>query len=232
MGTDRPDESFAALFEQSKGVSRGRAPRVGDRIDVTVVQVGKDAVFVELGPRREGFIESIDLHDEDGKTKVAVGDRLQARVVRVDDQGVRLTPTVEAAVAAGASVSLGAEGDPDAPKIALGQIVNGAVERIESYGLFLQLEGTKGRAGRGLLPVSEMGTPRGADLRKLFPQGTKLRAKVIGLEEGKMRLSLNAMKDDEERAEFDGFKQKEQKAERATTTGFGTLGDLLNKKKK
>lgn len=230
MGSDRPAESFAALFEQSRNVPRARAPRVGDVLDAIVVQVGKDAVFVELDGRRQGFIESIDLADKDGVVKATVGEKLRARVVRVDDQGsVRLAPTVEAAVAAGASVSLGAEGDPDAPKVALGQTISGTVERIESYGLFLQLDGTKGRAGRGLLPVAEMGTPRGADLRKLFPLGTKLKAKVIGLEEGKMRLSLKAMKDDEERAEFDGFKQKEQKAPEQAA-GFGTLGDLLKKK--
>jgi small subunit ribosomal protein S1 len=229
MGSDRPDESFAALFEQTKNVPRAKAPRVGDVLDALVVQVGKDAVFVELDGRRQGFIEAIDLEDEDGVVKAAVGDKLRARVVRIDDQGVRLAPTIEAAVAAGASVSLGAKGDGDAPKVALGQVVSGTIERIENYGLFLQLDGTTGRTGRGLLPVAEMGTPRGADLRKMFPLGTKLKAKVVGLEEGKMRLSLKAMKEDEERAEFDGFKQKEQKAPEQAA-GFGTLGDLLKKK--
>jgi small subunit ribosomal protein S1 len=230
MGSDRPDESFAALFEQSRNVPRARAPRVGDVLDAVVVQVGKDAVFVELDGRRQGLIEAIDIEDKDGTVMAAVGEKLRARVVQIDDQGnVRLAPTIEAAVAAGVSVSLGAEGDADAPKVALGQTVSGTVERIENYGLFLQLDGTKGRAGRGLLPVAEMGTPRGADLRKMFPLGTKLKAKVVGLEEGKMRLSLKAMKEDEERAEFDGFKQKEQKAPEQAA-GFGTLGDLLKKK--
>jgi len=228
-GSDRPGESFAALFEQEKRVPRAKAVHPGDVVDVVVVQVGKDAVFVELDGRRQGYIESIDLKDEDGTIKAATGERMRARVVRVDDQGVRLAPTVEAAVAVGASVSLGGEGEPDAPKVALGQTISGTVDRIENYGLFVQLEGTKGRTGRGLLPVPEMGTPRGADLRKLFPIGTKLKAKVIGLEEGKMRLSLKAMKEDEERAEFDGFKQKEQKAPEQAA-GFGTLGDLLKKK--
>jgi small subunit ribosomal protein S1 len=228
MSSDR-DESFAALFEQSKGVPRGRAPRVGDVVEATVVQVGKDAVFVELEGRRQGFIETPDLRGPDGDTKVSVGDRLQARVVRIDDQGVRLAPTVEAAAAAGAAVSLGGADAPEAMKVAVGQTVSGAVERVESYGVFLQLEGTKGRAGRGLLPVSELGTPRGADLRKLFPLGTKLKAKIIGLEEGKMRLSIRALKDDEERKEFEGYKGKEEKA--AEPRGFGTLGDLLKKKR-
>ena len=229
MAADRPDESFAALFEQSKkDVPSRSGPRIGDVVDVVVVQVGKDAVFVELDGRRQGYLEAIDLRSPDGATKASVGDRLRARVVAVGEDGVRLAPTVEAAVAAGASVSLGGEGDPDAVKIAVGQVVSGIVDRVESYGLFLQLEGTKGRAGRGLAPVSELGTPRGADLRKHFPLGTKVKVKVIGLEEGRMRLSVSALKDDEERAEFDGFREKEKKT--AEPQGFGTLGDLLKKR--
>src|SRR5580704_3631439 len=150
MAPDRPDDSFAAMFEQSGGVPRGRAPRVGDAVEAVVVQVGKDAIFVELDGRRQGFVETTDLRGPDGTTKVAVGDRLRARVVRIDEQGVRLAPTVEAAVAAGASVSLGPEGGTDAVKVAVEQIVSGIVDRVETYGVFLQLEGTKGRAGRGL----------------------------------------------------------------------------------
>jgi small subunit ribosomal protein S1 len=233
MPSDRPGESFAALFEQSgKAAPARRAPRVGDTLEVVVVQVGKDAVFVELDGRRQGFIETLDLRAPDGSTKAGVGDRIRARVIHVDDAGVRLAPTVEAAAAAGVSVSLDGSTEPDAVKFAVGQVVSGVVERVESYGVFLQIEGTKGRAGRGLLPVAELGMPRGADLRKAFPLGTKLKAKIIGLEEGKMRLSVRALKDDEERAEFEGFKGKEKQAA-GPTHGFGTLGDLLaNAKKK
>src|SRR5579862_1218341 len=99
MPSDRPGESFAALFEQTgKAAPARKAPRVGDTLQVVVVQVGKDAVFVELDGRRQGFIESLELRAPDGSMKAAVGDTLRARVVHVDDQGVRLTPTVEAAV--------------------------------------------------------------------------------------------------------------------------------------
>ena len=165
MPSDRPDETFAALFEQTGKAAPGRrAPRVGETLEVVVVQVGKDAVFVELDGRRQGFIEALDLRAPDGSLKAAVGDKLRARVVHVDDQGVRLAPTVEAAAAVGVSVSLDGSTEPDAVKFAVGQVVSGAVERVESYGVFLQIDGTKGRAGRGLLPVSELGTPRGADL--------------------------------------------------------------------
>jgi small subunit ribosomal protein S1 len=230
--TDRREESFAALFEQAgQEPPRKRNPRIGETLEVLVVQVGRDAVFVELDGRRQGFIESPELKAPDGTITVAVGDRLRARVVHVDpDLGVRLAPTVEAAASRGASVSLGPSHEPAAVTVALGQVVSGAVERVEAYGLFVQLEGTKGRVGRGLLPVAEIGVPRGTDLRKAFPIGTKLKTKVVEIGEGRMRLSVRALKDDEERAHFEGFREQEKKAPVAHS--FGTLGDLRKPKSK
>jgi len=223
---ERPDESFAALFEETgQAAPRKRNPRVGETLEAVVVQVGRDAVFVELDGRRQGFIEAIDLKGPDGAIKAVVGDTIRARVVQVDpEQGVRLAPTVDAAASMGANVALGPSHEPAAVTVALGQVISGAVERVESYGLFVQLEGTKGRAGRALLPVAEIGAPRGADLRKAFPIGTKIKAKVVEMGEGRMRLSLRALKDDEERAQFEGFREQEKKA--SVAHSFGTLGDL------
>ena len=232
MAADPPEKSFAALFEEGgRATPRRRRPRVGETFTVLVVQVRKEAVFVELEGHQQGFIDPVDLHAPDGTVKASTGDTLRARVVAIDPElGVRLAPTVESAALAGASVSVSGANEPTAVKVALGQVVGGEVHRIESYGLFVQIDGTKGRAGRGLLPTAELGTPRGADLRKAFPLGSKLRAKVIEVGEGKMRLSLRALKDDEERAEFEGFRKAEKGA--ATPQGFGTFGDLLKSRKR
>lgn len=235
MPSDCPDESFAALFEQSgRAAPPARGPRPGDTVDVVVVQVGKDAVFVELDGRRQGYFEAIDLRAPDGTMAVALGAKLRARVVEVGEQGVRLAPTVDAAVAVGASVSLGSPSpgsakESDRVKVAVGQVVSGTVSRIENYGLFIQIDGTQGGAGRGLAPTAELGTPRGADLRKAFPIGTKLKAKIVALEEGKIRMSLRALKDDEERAEVETFRAKEKESTASHT--YGTLGDLLRARK-
>jgi small subunit ribosomal protein S1 len=234
MPPDPPDK-FAALFEKTGGAAPPRGgPRVGETHWVVVLQVGKDAVFVELEGRRQGFIETGSLRAPDGTLKASVGDRLRARVVRVDaESGIELAPTVETAVAAGASVSLGPPSSgaavaAEAVKIALGQAVSGSVDRVESYGLFVQIEGTHGRSGRGLLPTVELGVPRGTDLRKAFPIGTKVTAKVIEIAEGRIRLSVRGLKDDEERAHFEGFREQEKKADAPQT--LGTLGDLLKKR--
>ncbi len=233
MPSDRPDESFASLFEQTgRAAPRARSPRPGDVLDVVVVQVGKDAVFVELDGRRQGYLEANDVRAPDGTIPIATGAKLRARVVDVGDEGIRLVPTVEAAVAVGASVSLGgASGESEGFKIAVGQVVSGTVDRVENYGVFVQIDGTKGRGGRGLAPTAELGTPRGADLRKAFPLGTKLKAKVVAIEEGKMRLSLRALKDDEERAEVESFRAKEKEKQSAAPASFGTFGDLLKARK-
>ena len=61
MASDCPEESFAALFEQStRAAAKPRRPRVGDEVEAAVIQVGKEAVFVELpGHGRRSSTRSI-----------------------------------------------------------------------------------------------------------------------------------------------------------------------------
>jgi small subunit ribosomal protein S1 len=238
MSSDPPDDTFASLFEQTgKAVPSRRGPRIGDRHDVLVVQVGRDAVFVEFDGRRQGYIDAADLRGPDGAIRATAGSTLGARVVQVDaEQGVRFAPTVEAAVEVGAAVALGGAAAASAVRVAVGENVACVVDRIESYGLFVQIEGTRGRAGRGLVPAAELGLPRGTDLRKAFAVGAKLKAKILAIGEGgKLRLSTRALKDDEERSQFDAFREKEREKERergatGASSSLGTLGDLLKKR--
>ena len=78
-------ESFAALFEaESKNKPRrsaGRGYSPGETVEGTVVRVGKDAVFLELDGKQEGYIEIIDVRDENGQVTVNVGDVVRANVV-------------------------------------------------------------------------------------------------------------------------------------------------------
>jgi small subunit ribosomal protein S1 len=216
MSTDRPDDSFAALFEQSASTLKRKPPKVGDVIDAVVVQVGRDAVFFELDGKRQAFIEAVELRTPEGALP-AVGDTVRARVVDVAGGDMRLTPVARVEAAPGVT-------------LVAGQVVTAAVDRIESYGVFVQVEGTKGRGGRGLIPNVELGTPRGADVRKAFPVGTKVTAKVLEVGEGKLRLSIRGAKDDAERKDAETFREKAAAAPAPQT--LGTLGDLLSKSKK
>ncbi len=107
----------------------------------------------------------------------------------------------------------------------LGAIVTATVEKHERFGVFVQVAGTQGRAGRGLVPSAELGLRAGADVRKELPIGAEVRAKVVDATEGRMRLSMRAALDDAERAEFDSYRDKQ-----APKGSMGTLGDLLRQK--
>lgn len=175
-------------------------------------------LFVRLAPGIEGLLHVSELGGASSPARTKVGETLSV-VVRSVDRSARKI----ALVPAPEGLDVGAEAK--APTFLVGAVVTGQVDRIEPYGVFLQVEGTRGRAGRGLIPNAELGTPRGADTRKLFPLGTKLTAKVLETGEGRLRLSVRALADDEERADFDSFRQKE-----AAPRKLGTLGDLLKKR--
>jgi small subunit ribosomal protein S1 len=77
------DEDFGAMFEQSVTRGKGAAARrlkLGDNIEVTVVQIGKESVFVDAGTRAEGEIDRREFEDEYGRVTIKVGDRLRATV--------------------------------------------------------------------------------------------------------------------------------------------------------
>lgn len=83
------DEDFAAMFEQSVTRGKGGAARrlkLGDTIEVTVVQIGKDSVFVDAGTRAEGEIDRREFEDEYGRVAIKVGDRLRATVSEGGDR--------------------------------------------------------------------------------------------------------------------------------------------------
>src|SRR5947208_1514582 len=103
-------ESFAALFEAERAAPRRRIFGPGDELDVVVVQVGRDAVFVELdgvflqintpaaaGQRRglRGLIPTGELgvpRGADLHKNFPVGTELSAKVVGIDERGrIRLS---------------------------------------------------------------------------------------------------------------------------------------------
>ncbi len=131
-----------------------------------------------------------------------------------------------------------------------GARVKGRVTGVERYGVFVQIAGTQGRSGRGLVPTPETGTPRGSDLKKHFSVGQDVEAKILSVDaEGKIRLSIAALGADDERGLFEAFKTAQTSQgsqgggagaaadapaegpagapERSRAPGFGTLADLL-----
>jgi len=225
-------ESFASLFEQSEGAGRQRRRyQTGDAVEVTIVAVTREAIFADLGGKQEGMFERHDLSAPDGTARVEVGARVSATVAGFDPGTgqARLKPVAVRT----------AEGAPPpaagGPVLVEGSHVKGKVVSIERFGVFVQINGAPPRSGRGLVPTAETGTPRGADLKKHFTVGQDVEAKIVKIDEiGRVRLSISAIKADEERGEFEAYAKGGggggAKKEQANPRTLGTLGDLLAKK--
>ncbi len=183
-------------------VARGIVARVTD--------IGR---FVRLSAGVEGLLHVSELaRSAPGQE----GEEILVVVKHVDKvkKKISLAPA-PAGAAVGAIVATGVD-------LVVGAIVGGVVTRIETFGVFVQIDGTSGRAGRGLVPQAELGVPRGTDLRKAFPDATRVVAKVLETGDGRLRLSIKGAKDAEERADFE-----EARGKANAPASLGTFADLL-----
>src|SRR5262245_6851699 len=73
-----PDEDFASLFAASE---RARRLEKGQTIDGTIVAIGAEVAFVNVGGKGEATIALDELKNDAGDVEFKVGDRLQATVV-------------------------------------------------------------------------------------------------------------------------------------------------------
>jgi small subunit ribosomal protein S1 len=185
----------------------------------TVVRLTDFGAFVRLASGVEGLLHVSELPGkvEHPSKVLTAGQSISIVVQKVDKEAKRLSLSV-----APAGLSAGAS----APRttLSIGMVVNAVVERIENYGVFAQIEGTSGRQGRGLIPNADLGIPRGADARKTFPEGTKVIAKVMETGDGRLRLSVKAAREDDERSQFDGYRDSVSGPKK-----LGTFGDLFKK---
>lgn len=185
MSEDRTSgESFAALFEAEsknkprKAAGRGYAP--GEPVEGTVVRVGKDAVFVDLDGKREGYLDLIELQ---GEQPPAVGDKLRAVVVRSEGDGaVRLAKV--------APRGRGTEGLAQARDAGLP--VEGQVTGVNKGGLEVTVDGI-----RAFCPAKQVDVRFVNDLNAYV--GQKLKFLVTQVKDRDVVLSRRAVLEQEAR---------------------------------
>jgi len=72
------NEDFATLFAASEQTRRFKN---GQTVEGTIVAIGADTAFVNVGGKGEATIELSELKNDDGELEAAVGDRIQATVL-------------------------------------------------------------------------------------------------------------------------------------------------------
>lgn len=84
---EHEQEDFATLFARERA---RQALEVGQVVKGRILQIGAETIFVDVGGKGEALIDRAELEDEQGKVRLAVGDDIEATVVRTGDE-VRLS---------------------------------------------------------------------------------------------------------------------------------------------
>lgn len=162
------------MLQQAAASENGRTStrlRPGQAVTGSVVQIGQDYVFVDVGTTTEGRIDRRELEDAKGALNVRIGDQLRASVVSADDvSGPRLsvafgkgrTKLDEGALESARDARLPVEG-------VIGSAVKGGVE-VRVLG------------ARAFCPASQLGQEFIADLSTL--EGQKLEFLILEVKNG------------------------------------------------
>jgi len=177
-------EDFAAMFEASLKAKRFKE---GQTLEGTIVAIGPEVAFVDVGGKGEATIEIDELKDPDGNLEVAVGDRVQAMVVSTEG-GLRLSRKL----ARGAATDRQLE---DAFRAGLP--VEGKVEKAVKGGYEVRI----GRQ-RAFCPISQIDMPRTDPSEH---DGKVYTFRIIEFKEGGRNLvvSRRALLQEEQRARAD-----------------------------
>ena len=177
--------------------------------------------FVELEPGVEGLAHASTFaptgRSEGWSRSIAVGMTAAFEILSIDPEkkriGVALVPEGSARAVETASSPSG---------IVPGARLTGKVERHETFGVFVFL--APGRTG--LMPSSETGMARDADVKKAFPIGADVEVVVLEVDPSgrRIRLSRKAVLDGLEAEEVREYTERE---DAAPAEKFGSLADQL-----
>src|SRR4051812_7411236 len=198
----------------------------GARLTGRVARLQPFGAFVELFPGVDGLVHVSalsDRHVQHPREVVKEGETIWVQVESVDDAQRRVALRRISDDAAQAPEP--AAKPAPARRAQVGDVVQATVDKVEAFGVFVRWEG-----GKGLVPNSELGTPRGSDNRKTLPTGTQFKAQIVDIDDrGRYRLSRSAADRAEGASDYREY-QRQMNKRMPPGKGFGTLGDLLRAK--
>ena len=204
----------------------GSTYAVGQVVSGRVTRVAEFGLFVELAPGVEGLAHASTFPPTGrpggwAKSAPTAGTTAAFEILSIDLAQKRIGVAL---VEEGSSRAAGAKPSQDALApgvLAPGTILTGKVERHEKFGVFVFL--SPGRTG--LMPLSETGLDRDADLVKAFPVGSEVELAVLEADASgrRIRLSKKAVAHQREQAELRDY------AARPDATSGSSIGSLADK---
>jgi small subunit ribosomal protein S1 len=203
---------------------------VGQVLSGRITRIADFGAFVEIEPGVEGLAH-MSTFAPTGRTggwskSLTPGSTVPFEILNIDLEKKR----VGVAFVEEGSAKAGAASDPSATRtasasrsgIVSGARITGKVERHESFGVFVFLAPGK----TGLLPFSETGVDKGADIKKALPVGSEVEVIVLEADPAgrRIRVSHKAVGQAQEAAEVREYAEREEAAQ---VQSFGSLADKL-----
>lgn len=136
--TMNKDVDFASLMESVASDSSKRAARRvrrGEVVEGTIVEIGSESIFVDVGTPNEARIDRAELMDAEGNLRAKVGDSLRATVVDARPEALVL------------AITIGRDGGLDVGSLRVaresGSPVQGTVKQVVKGGLEVDLGGVQ-----------------------------------------------------------------------------------------
>jgi small subunit ribosomal protein S1 len=191
---------------------------VGGEYEGQVSSLMKYGAFIDLGGGVEGLIHVSELAHarvERVEDMLNLGDKVTVKVLAVEPQDKSPIPKLRLSIKALTRA-------PELPSVAADEVLTGTVSKVGSFGVRVSTP-----KGEGLVPVRELGIPRGADHRKAFPVGLTVKVVLVHRDNsGKTTFSISRVAAVEESANFREFTQGGQ-AKAEAPKAFGSFGALL-----
>ncbi|KAJ7107617.1 hypothetical protein C8R43DRAFT_199697 [Mycena crocata] len=188
-----PDQGKPVVDREIKGLAD---LQVGETVRGFVKSVVDHGLFVTVGRGIDARVQIKELFDDyvkDWKPRFSSNQLVKGRILSVDLEAKKVEMTFRSGDFSKASSS-----GLTASDFKEGQKVDGVVKRIEDYGLFIQIDGSK---VNGLCHKSQLSDNPSADVSvavRGFREGDRVKAVILSIDKRKVSLSLKPSLFDEE----------------------------------
>lgn len=209
------EEDFADLLEQSLAGIKPLTP--GQQIEATVLQVGEQWIFLDVGQKGEGVLDAREFHDEEGNPTVAAGDRVKVFFLSRAGGELQFTTRVGGGSAGHAQLEEAwRNGIP----------VEGRLEKEVKGGYEIRLPGNV----RAFCPFSQLGLRREENAAELAGQSFSFQISQYSEQGRNIVVSHRAVLEEERRAQRDALKQtlKEGMVVKGTVSAIREFGAFVD----
>ncbi len=215
-GLSTGEEDFAAMFEASLAAV-GRQLEPGDKIEGTLLQIGTDWTFLDVGQKGEGVLATAELLNAEGEPQYRAGDKLAVYFLSRSGGELRFTTRI------GGGGNSGTEQLEHA--FANGIPVDGKVEKEIKGGYEIALTGQV----RAFCPFSQIGL-RAGDPAELIGRNLSFKISRFGERGRNIVVSHRAILDEERRRQRESLRDtlKEGMIVKGTVTNILDFGAFID----